>query len=265
MKNTILTLLIAITVLNANSQDVITKKDGTDINVKVKEITIDAVKYLNFDNQNGPLYTISKTDIFRIKYETGNIENFVKTNISSKPISVTELEKKVDLIIYNNNKHHKAYQVGKILIIAGSLIGLIGGIESSLAITIVGFVGQISGAIIEWDSHKWFSSRRNKGISNDMNIVSAENEYKNEYNQSVNIVGYFDNIFNFSKDNFIKGQFVKINTRSEQYFGEVVEINKLGYLTLKFLENGESFDIRYKGINKARILTESEVSKMIMY
>ncbi len=57
MKNTILTLLIAITVLNANSQDVITKKDGTDINVKVKEITIDAVKYLNFDNQNGPLYT----------------------------------------------------------------------------------------------------------------------------------------------------------------------------------------------------------------
>ena len=41
-KKIILTLLIALIVLNANSQDVITKKDGTDINVKVKEITIEA-------------------------------------------------------------------------------------------------------------------------------------------------------------------------------------------------------------------------------
>jgi len=200
MKNTILTLLIAITVLNANSQDVIIKKDGTDINVKVKEITIDAVKYLNFDNQNGPLYTISKTDIFRIKYENGKVESFVKNN-TKQNAHLTDLEKKVELIILSNDNHHKQYNTGRWVSFAGQLTTAIGGVTLAPELIIIGSVVSIIGFIVEWDSHKWFSRDRNLNIRND--VIDGNS---------------FAKVVYFSKENFSKGQFVKINTRSKQYF-----------------------------------------------
>ena len=86
MKNlTFLFLLFLVQSVNF-SQDVITKKDGIDINAKITEITINEVKYKKHSNLEGPSYTISKNEILMIRYENGEKEIF-NSNIS-KPNSI---------------------------------------------------------------------------------------------------------------------------------------------------------------------------------
>lgn len=57
-------------------QDIISTKDGKIIESKVLRIDIDVVIYKNFNNLNGPEYTISKKDIIKIEYENGVSEIF---------------------------------------------------------------------------------------------------------------------------------------------------------------------------------------------
>ena len=57
-----------------DAQDVLFKKNGEEIKVKVLEFLQTEVKYKNFDNPDGPVYTISKSDIVRIKYANGTDE-----------------------------------------------------------------------------------------------------------------------------------------------------------------------------------------------
>ena len=71
----VLFIIVALMAFNiSNSQDIIIKKSGDEIKSKIFEVTSTDVKYKNFDNQNGPLYTISKSEIFVIKYENGTKE-----------------------------------------------------------------------------------------------------------------------------------------------------------------------------------------------
>ena len=69
-------ILMALWAVNASAQDVIVKKDGSTIVSKVLEITSTEVKYKKFTNQNGPTYTIPKTEIQAINYENGEKETF---------------------------------------------------------------------------------------------------------------------------------------------------------------------------------------------
>ncbi len=55
----------------AHSQDIIIKKTGDEVKVKIVEIGINEIKYKRFDFQDGPVYTISKADVVLIKYENG--------------------------------------------------------------------------------------------------------------------------------------------------------------------------------------------------
>ena len=63
------------------AQDVIVKKDGSTILSKVIEIGTSEVKYKKFSNQNGPTYSISKSEIQAINYENGEKEDFTVTAI----------------------------------------------------------------------------------------------------------------------------------------------------------------------------------------
>jgi hypothetical protein len=58
------------------AQDVIVTKDGKKINAKVTEVNIDDVKYKNFDNQDGPTYTLLKSAVSSIRYQNGTEETF---------------------------------------------------------------------------------------------------------------------------------------------------------------------------------------------
>ncbi|PCJ79920.1 MAG: hypothetical protein COA49_10225 [Bacteroidetes bacterium] len=71
---TLLFLLIA----SNFSQDILTKNDGSELSVKVIEITEVLIKYKLYENLDGPLYTIKKSNVFMIKYENGSKDLFGK-------------------------------------------------------------------------------------------------------------------------------------------------------------------------------------------
>ena len=75
-----------------HSQDTIYKTDGTEIQVKVVEVTADAIKYKKFSNLDGPIYNIAIADIFMIVYENGEREVYKKKETPPPPPPV---EKKV--------------------------------------------------------------------------------------------------------------------------------------------------------------------------
>lgn len=58
------------------AQDIITTKKGEDIKAKVLEVTQTELKYRLFDEPDGPLYTIYKSDILVVHYSSGRNEVF---------------------------------------------------------------------------------------------------------------------------------------------------------------------------------------------
>jgi len=78
--------------INLNAQDVIIKKDGSEVEVKVLEIGAEFVKYKKLSNLDGPIYSITKNEIFLIKYENGEKDIF--NDLSTQPISNKNIVKK---------------------------------------------------------------------------------------------------------------------------------------------------------------------------
>lgn len=62
--------------LNLYAQDTIYTKDTTAIAAKVSEITSYEIKYRKYSNLNGPLYSIIKNDVIKVRYENGEVEYF---------------------------------------------------------------------------------------------------------------------------------------------------------------------------------------------
>lgn len=76
MKKVILFMVLFASTLTASAQDVIVKKDGSTILSKVIEIGTTEIKYKKWNNQNGPNYSIAKSEIQAINYENGEKEIF---------------------------------------------------------------------------------------------------------------------------------------------------------------------------------------------
>ena len=83
----LLFIIISIMSITSYAQDLITKRDGSEIQAKVLEVTPTEVKFKRFDNQGGPLFTLPKTEIFMIKYENGTKDVFdqASTQTNSQP------------------------------------------------------------------------------------------------------------------------------------------------------------------------------------
>ncbi|HOG41812.1 MAG TPA: hypothetical protein PLI69_04650 [Bacteroidales bacterium] len=79
MKKIFLSLIAVIAFINlANAQDFVIMRNGDEIRAKVLEITVDEVKYRLYDEPDGVIYTVWKTDIIMIHYESGRSEVFSK-------------------------------------------------------------------------------------------------------------------------------------------------------------------------------------------
>ena len=78
-------LLAALLARPAAAQDLLTRRDGTEVLVKVLEITPELVKYHRFDNPDGPLISVRKTDVFRIKYANGTQEILTPLPLGAAP------------------------------------------------------------------------------------------------------------------------------------------------------------------------------------
>lgn len=61
---------------SAFSQDIIVKKNRDSINSKIIEVQINEIKYYRTELPNGPLYTISKNDVYKIIFKSGLVEDF---------------------------------------------------------------------------------------------------------------------------------------------------------------------------------------------
>ena len=82
-----------ISVASSFAQDIITLKNGEDIQGLVLEIGIDDVKYKKFENPNGPSYTLKKSDVLMIRYFNGNTDVFADSPtpaVTTTPAPVIE-------------------------------------------------------------------------------------------------------------------------------------------------------------------------------
>ena len=154
------------------AQDVIVTKDAKIINAKVTEVNLDNIRYKNFDNQDGPVYTLLKNDIASIVYQNGQVESFAvetpRKTTSRKPSPeyfscvgkppvelIAEME-------FNNYDLYRKYMSGKKMARnGGTLIGvggmltflgiistiLVDEVENQEAIALLGFTSLVGGPI----------------------------------------------------------------------------------------------------------------------
>jgi hypothetical protein len=73
------------------AQDNLLKVSGEEIQVKIEEVGTSEVKYKKFSNLSGPAYVMQHTEIFMIKYETGDKDLFEKDKDTGK-ISIRHIE-----------------------------------------------------------------------------------------------------------------------------------------------------------------------------
>ena len=71
MKKLILFAILFMASYAAKAQDIIVMRNADEVMAKVTAITQDEVTYKRWSNLEGPTYTISKSQIFYIKYENG--------------------------------------------------------------------------------------------------------------------------------------------------------------------------------------------------
>lgn len=83
-----LILCLLLCVASAFAKDVITKTDGTKLDVKVEEITETVIKYRKASNPTGPVYTIPVSSVSTVQYENGDIDTF---NVSESTSDKTPL------------------------------------------------------------------------------------------------------------------------------------------------------------------------------
>ena len=89
-------LLVAALVMSAvamNAQDLLTKNNGDDLQVIVKEVNANDIKYVLFSEPNGVVYTMPKSEIMMIRYASGRKEIFTgqtaRTNNSAPQFAPT--------------------------------------------------------------------------------------------------------------------------------------------------------------------------------
>lgn len=70
------------------SQDIIFLRNGQEIEAKVIEILPNLIKYNKWTNQNGPMYSIDKSEVFMIKYTDGSKDVFQEENIAKTTNSI---------------------------------------------------------------------------------------------------------------------------------------------------------------------------------
>lgn len=75
----ILTCLLVFAATYLYAQDEIIMTSGDILKSKIVEVGVSEVKYKKWENQEGPVYTAPKSQIFMIKYENGTKDVFGKT------------------------------------------------------------------------------------------------------------------------------------------------------------------------------------------
>ncbi len=81
MRPFLLLALLTVLASAAHAQDILTKRNGDELPVKVVEITPAEVKFRRADNPDGPLISVWKSEVYMIRYANGT-----KEIVSATPI-----------------------------------------------------------------------------------------------------------------------------------------------------------------------------------
>jgi hypothetical protein len=105
-------VLTSTSTIVANDCDIIILESGEEISVNVIEITPDLIKYKKCDRAKGPLISISKEDVFMIKYHDGTKEKINHVNSSTNNTET----------INNTNSAYKTFMIMSIMFSCISII-----------------------------------------------------------------------------------------------------------------------------------------------
>lgn len=154
MKKIILSLLSVVS-LSAFAQDVIICRNGDEITSKVLKVSQTEIEYKKWSNQDGPSYTLDKSEVFMIKYKNGEKDVFKEEPATqtapaaeeqyvqeepttNEPIMATPASNNAELIALYNNDNHKyvpKYPNKTNNSRAKTIIGTLGVISSSILST----------------------------------------------------------------------------------------------------------------------------------
>jgi len=84
MKKVLLVLLSVLITSFVFAQDIIVTKEGKRIESKILEVNEYDIKYKNFENIDGPIYTMRKSEIATILYANGQVDVF-NMNMNTAP------------------------------------------------------------------------------------------------------------------------------------------------------------------------------------
>ncbi|MDR2913701.1 MAG: hypothetical protein LBV74_02515 [Tannerella sp.] len=90
------------------AQDIIFRNNGAEIQAIVREVGVDEVKYKKFNNQNGPIYRLRKSEISMIEYEDGSRDVFNDVSASIEDRVQTSVNQKNN---YRSNNIYSDYQL----------------------------------------------------------------------------------------------------------------------------------------------------------
>jgi len=94
----------------AFAQDIITLKNGDDIETLIEKVGETEIEYKRWDNQTGPVYVIKKNEIFMIKYRNGSKDLF---NQQPPPVTtVTPVAPVTPLTPPSTNLQSEFYGIG---------------------------------------------------------------------------------------------------------------------------------------------------------
>ena len=63
--------MLSLATLKVAAQDIIVMRNGDEVEAKVTKVGTTEVEYHKWSNQDGPIYTAAKSDVFMIKYKNG--------------------------------------------------------------------------------------------------------------------------------------------------------------------------------------------------
>ena len=108
MKKFILLFVAICSALILFAQDVIVTVDEQQISAKILEISSSEVKYLDFNNQDGPVYVLSVQEILSIQLANGDVKSYERkaAPVIVETVTATQQVNNVSYLIRTGNRYH---------------------------------------------------------------------------------------------------------------------------------------------------------------
>lgn len=145
IKRTLPLFALLLCIKNVRAQDLVFKKSGEILNVKIVEVRTSEVAYKLEENNEGPIHVFTKASLSKIQYQNGIIDSLLppkKENISSNQTVNTHLNDSLSKLARKDAlQYYKGYRLagtGSILTsVASPIVSLIPTIITSSSIPLI--------------------------------------------------------------------------------------------------------------------------------